>query len=205
MGLLNGTEELSIFDTQSVQQLIEFKWDSYGLNHHLIGCGLHFFYLIILMIYINIIYINNKGTPEEKKAYVILLAVGILYPQYYNLARIFKQGFVEYFFNPANYLDFFFVNLSTINCVLQLLLNPRSLTCKIIMIIIIFLGLLRTFTFLKIVAALSPIVTMLTNVVYDLRIFLFFYVILTVLFSLLLGIIGLGNRNIEGPFQNLYN
>jgi len=73
------------------------------------------------------------------------------------------------------------------------------------MIIIIFLGLLRTFTFLKIVAALSPIVTMLTNVVYDLRIFLFFYVILTVLFSLLLGIIGLGNRNIEGPFQNLYN
>jgi|TARA_B110000285_G_scaffold210083_1_gene251642 hypothetical protein len=72
------------------------------------------------------------------------------------------------------------------------------------MILIIFLGLIRTFTFLKIVASLSPIVTMLTNVVYDLRIFLFFYVILTVLFSLLLGIIGLGNRDIEGDFQNKY-
>ena len=73
------------------------------------------------------------------------------------------------------------------------------------MILIIFLGLLRTFTFLKIVAALSPIVTMLTNVVYDLRIFLFFYAILTVLFSLLLGIIGLGNTEIEGKFRNQFN
>ena len=73
------------------------------------------------------------------------------------------------------------------------------------MILIIFLGLLRTFTFLKIVASLSPIVTMLTNVVYDLRIFLFFYAILTVLFSLLLGIIGLGNTEIEGNFRNQFN
>lgn len=156
------------------------------------------------MIYINIIYIKNTGTPDEKKAYVALLAIGVLYPQYYNLARIFKQG-LEYFSQPSNYLDLFFVNLSTINCILQFTLHPRTLTCKIIMILIIFLGLLRTFTFLKIVASLSPIVTMLTNVVFDLRIFLFFYLILTVLFSLLLGIIGLGNRDIEGPFQDLYN
>lgn len=97
MGLLNGTEELEIFDTKSVQELIEFKWDSYALTHHLIGCFLHFFYLIILMIYINIIYIKNTGTPDEKKAYVALLAVGVLYPQYYNIARIFKQG-LEYFY-----------------------------------------------------------------------------------------------------------
>jgi hypothetical protein len=80
--------------------------------------------------------------------------------------------------------------------------SPRKVMCKVFMLIIIFLGLLRTFTFLKIIASLSPIVTMLTNVVYDLRIFLFFYVILVVLFSLLLGILGIGNRNIEGNFKD---
>lgn len=174
------------------------------MKHHLVGCALHFFYLIILMIYINIIYVKNTGTPAEKKSYVVLLAIGVLYPQIYNLARIYKQGW-DYIHQPSNYLDFFFVNLSSISCILQLLLHPRSLTCKIIMILVIFLGLLRTFTFLKIVASLSPIVTMLTNVVFDLRIFLFFYVILVVLFSLLLGIIGLGNSDIEGPFRDLYN
>ena len=39
---------------------------------------------------------------------------------------------------------------------------------------------------------------MLRNVVYDLRIFLTFYVIMIVLFSLLIGILGVGNPKIEG-------
>jgi len=55
---------------------------------------------------------------------------------------------------------------------------------------------------LKIIEAFSQIVTMLSNVTYDLRIFLFFYMILVILFSLLMGIIGLGNRFIEGPFRD---
>lgn len=70
------------------------------------------------------------------------------------------------------------------------------------MLFIILLGLFRTFSFLKIIEAFSQIVTMLSNVTYDLRIFLFFYMILVILFSLLMGIIGLGNRFIEGPFRD---
>ena len=45
---------------------------------------------------------------------------------------------------------------------------------------------------------------MLTNVIYDLRIFLLFYTILVVLFSLLLGVIGVGNVKIPGGFKNEY-
>lgn len=72
------------------------------------------------------------------------------------------------------------------------------------MIIIIVLALIKTFFFLRIFDALSPIVTMLTNVIYDLRIFLFFYAILIGLFSLLLGILGIGNKFIPGGFQDTY-
>jgi|TARA_B110000285_G_scaffold78424_1_gene90299 hypothetical protein len=97
MGLLNATEELDVFGTKSVQELITFKWDSYALSHHLIGCFLHFFYLIILMIYINIIYIDGTGDKKDQQVYVALLAVGVLYPQVYNLARIAKQG-VDYIY-----------------------------------------------------------------------------------------------------------
>lgn len=64
------------------------------------------------------------------------------------------------------------------------------------------LALMKTFFFLRIFNALSPIVTMLTSVIYDLRIFLFFYTILILLFSLLLGILGIGNPNIPGGFRN---
>jgi hypothetical protein len=90
MELLATTEELDIFGTTSIQQLIEFKWVAYAMFHHLIGCFFHFFYLIILVVYINIIYIKDTGTPEEKQTYVILLGVGILYPQLYNISRILK-------------------------------------------------------------------------------------------------------------------
>jgi hypothetical protein len=62
MELLACTEELDIFGTTSVQQLIELKWEEYALFHHMIGCLFHFLYLVILIIYINIIYIKDAGT-----------------------------------------------------------------------------------------------------------------------------------------------
>jgi len=80
MELLSTSEELDIFGTTSLQKLIEFKWEAYALNHHMLGCFFHFFYLIILVIYINIIYIKDEGTDAEKQVYVVLLGVGILYP-----------------------------------------------------------------------------------------------------------------------------
>eukprot|EP00355_Strombidium_rassoulzadegani_P003136 CAMPEP_0168612320 /NCGR_PEP_ID=MMETSP0449_2-20121227/2853_1 /TAXON_ID=1082188 /ORGANISM="Strombidium rassoulzadegani, Strain ras09" /LENGTH=132 /DNA_ID=CAMNT_0008652875 /DNA_START=70 /DNA_END=465 /DNA_ORIENTATION=+ len=47
----------------------------------------------------------------------------------------------------------------------------------------------------------SYIVTMLSSVIYDLRVFLFFYLIVNFLFSLLFSVLGVGNKNIEGPFK----
>lgn len=80
MGLLKDSDELEMFDSKSIIELIEFKWTAYCFEHHAIGCILHMFYLAILIIYVNIIYIKNTGTDSEKAIYVILLAIGIAYP-----------------------------------------------------------------------------------------------------------------------------
>ena len=52
----------------------------------------------------------------------------------------------------------------------------------------------------------SPIVTMLTTVVYDLKAFILFYFILNGLFSLLFGIIGIGNldENLNPKFSEAF-
>jgi hypothetical protein len=63
MGLVNGTEELEIYSTDTMQQLISFKWDEYARSHHIVGCVMHMFYMIILIVYINVIYIKDAGTP----------------------------------------------------------------------------------------------------------------------------------------------
>jgi hypothetical protein len=90
MGLLNASEELDIFGTKSVLELIQFKWEEYAMRHHMVGMILHFFYLAVFVIYVNIIYIKNTGTDAQKRSYVILLAIGCVYPQVYNIVRISK-------------------------------------------------------------------------------------------------------------------
>ena len=83
-------------------------------------------------------------------------------------------------------------------------MSPEDTICKILMITIILLAVMKTFFYLKIFGSLSPIVTMLTNVIYDLKVFMFFYIILIVLFSLLLGVLGLGNKHINGGFKDMF-
>lgn len=59
---------------------------------------------------------------------------------------------------------------------------------------ILSIAVIKTALYLRIFSDLSPIIGMLRNVVYDLRIFIMAYVVLIVLFSLLFGITGVGNE-----------
>ena len=58
MNLCGDADELNIFDTESLNQVIKFKWDSYGKSHHFLGCFMHFFYTLILIIYVKNAYIE---------------------------------------------------------------------------------------------------------------------------------------------------
>ena len=52
MTICGDTEELEVFETDALQQVIQFKWDKYGKNHHLLGCIMHLFYTLIIIIYV---------------------------------------------------------------------------------------------------------------------------------------------------------
>ena len=72
------------------------------------------------------------------------------------------------------------------------------------MYIVVFLGLIKTFFFLRIFDPLSPIVTMIARVVKDLQVFTFFFMLLIWMFSILIGVLGLGNVNVEGNFRDTF-
>lgn len=65
-------------------------------------------------------------------------------------------------------------------------------------IIVVFL-IQKTFFYLRMFPTLTPIVVMLQNVLWDLRLFLTFYVILVFLSAHMFMIIGLGNEYEEDP------
>ena len=119
---------------------------------------------------------------EPKASLLICLGLGILYPALYDWGQMIKGGVGEYLSDPWNYADMLYIWGSILNIILQSIYGPYFLVCKILMCIIVGLLIMKTFFFLRIFPTLTPIVVMITNVVYDLRIFLMFYAVLIFLF-----------------------
>jgi hypothetical protein len=65
----------------------------------MIGSSFHMFYMIILLIYTNLVYVNGNGRPndndgyshehanhDENNSYSILLMIGTIYPALYDFS-----------------------------------------------------------------------------------------------------------------------
>jgi len=66
------------------------------------------------------------------------------------------------------------------------------------MTVIMLMQISKTFFFLRIFESLSFLVTMIYQVISDLKVFLLFFSILIVLFAMVFAVIGIGNTNIRG-------
>ena len=85
MALCTDSTELDIFETLTLSELIQFKWETFARRHHLFGCIMHMTYMLTLVFYINVVYINNSGSNDDKKTYAYILALGMLYPSCYEI------------------------------------------------------------------------------------------------------------------------
>lgn len=61
MEILKDTEELDIFNTEVIQELIHYKWMTYGRSHHMMGLGMHFVYTFTLTLYVNEVYLAPEN------------------------------------------------------------------------------------------------------------------------------------------------
>lgn len=59
MNLFADTEELEMFDTDTIQNIIEYKWTMYGRQHHFLGMAMHMFYTMMLTVYVNEAYLKE--------------------------------------------------------------------------------------------------------------------------------------------------
>ena len=195
------------------------------------GFFLHLVYIVILIMYTDFVYIkkaenveyvspaatSENALPGEAtgditvehdddslQSFSIILLAGIIYPLCYETVQMFKGGIGEYLSDAGNYIDLLYIWGSVAMSIIHMAKGPYLWYSKALMIIVVILAIRRTFSYLRIFKSLSPIVTMLQNVIWDLRVFLTFYVILTLLFSLMYGVLGLGNSKIPGGFRDQY-
>ena len=100
MDLCQATSELDVFLAEGVQEVIDYKWRTFGRKFHLIGTFFHFFYFTVLNVYIYLVFVQNEAQVEEvhleglnaevKESttgyYSILLALGTTYPAVYDFS-----------------------------------------------------------------------------------------------------------------------
>lgn len=91
MQYLSETEELELFETRPIMELIEYKWDRFAYKFHSFGCIMHIIYMLTLTIYIEQIYCKPQPLDhQEMMPYNIILALGILYPLIYDNIQLFR-------------------------------------------------------------------------------------------------------------------
>lgn len=128
---------------------------------------MHLLYVVIINIYVAEVYLK-ENSKETVRTYVIILALGIVYPWVYDFTQLCRGGLGDYLSDPWNLADVIYIYGSITNCILQLMYGPFHISCKILMCIIVMLLIVKTFFFLRIMKTLTPLVVMLTNVFGDL-------------------------------------
>ena len=108
---------------------------------------------------------NEKDGGDVKYAAFALL-VGIVYPFIYETLQLIRIGPKDYFMDLGNYLDLVYILGSIVMTFVHVTHSPYIFMSKLLMALIVTLAIRRTFNFLRIFSALSPIVTMLNNVIW---------------------------------------
>ena len=56
LNVLAGCDYLETFDSEALQEYLNYKWDEYGYRTHYLSAFMHFFCIITVALYINNIY-----------------------------------------------------------------------------------------------------------------------------------------------------
>lgn len=97
------SNEINIFITNALVDVLDFKWKEYAVKFHSIGCLMHFCYMGLLFVYIYEVYIRYN--MENKLLMDMILTCGLLYPLFYEIYQVKRYGPKQYFSDFNNFND----------------------------------------------------------------------------------------------------
>ena len=173
--------------------MIAFKWENYGHKSHFVGFFMHCFLITTITTYIYNTYLIGTYGEATDEIYTYLMIVGIIYPFIYDSIQLYKSGW-DYFKDSWNYTDLAFTWSGVINIFFKFLIKEQDDLRQVIsMSVVILLALVKLMYFLRIFDSLSYLVTLIKQVIIDLKSFMLFYVIICFMLSLIIGTLGFQN------------
>lgn len=169
MRCLGETDELSVFSTESVIQLLEFKWNGPCGYLHTFGSINHFFYMAIFSMFVNVHYVYTPyydyDYPTLKPFLLLLLLLSLIYPCIYDMMQLKIQGTRVYLSDKWNYCDQIHIWGGFINVVTHLGWVETDIKFKeTLLIVLCVIMLLKSFFFLRIFRSSSQLVMMMIKV-----------------------------------------
>jgi hypothetical protein len=184
--VLSGCNELEIFETDLIIDLIDYKWRTFAFRSHLYALLVHLSYMLVLIYYIDFTYVEHrKWNPETEQmevtihadpSYNYYQAICLVYPLFLEFYRLKTTG-LKYFSSMNNMLDLMHIFFGFLNIYYQINVGPDSLDSQLIIIFECYLSLAKTFQFMKMVLAFSSVVTMIINVFLSLNNFIIYFFI----------------------------
>ena len=100
---LAESDELSIFETELIKDLIDFKWQQFAFRYHAWGFFFHVLYIIANSIYIKAVYVDDPFGFGQVNL-LITLGATLLYATLIDGAQIIHHE-RDHFFDFTNILD----------------------------------------------------------------------------------------------------
>jgi len=190
------SEDLEIFTTDLIKDYIDFKWEGFAKQVHKFGLCNHILDIILSSAYIRAAFLKQAWgwDPEEFRHFMLVFwYLALIYPTIYDVTQLYKQGPIKYFSEFWNYVDM-------VNCFggywnIYMQRNYFNWDLGIYLYACIILTqLFKLFFFFRINEKFSIVTTMVLTCVYDLRIFMLFFCVMTVFFGMTLNVFSRNNQ-----------
>lgn len=122
MQAISKSEELEIFESDIVKEIIEFKWNAFAYEQHKRNLLMHLLYVLSLLYYIVGVYTQQTVLdaggqvidPPANKTNLIVNAFFLAYAVKYYTVQLFKQG-LSYFSSINNIVDILHICIGIFN------------------------------------------------------------------------------------------
>lgn len=161
-------------------------------------------YLAMLFLYVGDKYVYYKPDEDKGDWTAVLIIIFVAYPAALETMQVIKLGFVDYVSDHDNWLDITFIYGSIAMAIVQMVNGPQHFASKLMIVIVLLAAFRQTLKMLRIFSSLSTLITMLTSVIWQLRIFMTFFILLLVFFASMFSVMGLGNVKHYGSYRDVF-
>lgn len=118
--------------------------------------------------------------------------------------QVVKVGVIDYISDHDNWLDITFIYGSIAMAIVQYANGPQHFASKMLIVIVLLAAFRQTLKLLRIFSSLSTLIAMLTSVIWQLRIFMTFLILLFIFFASMFSVLGTCNVKHDGSFRMVF-